>query len=141
MMARRQAGGFTLIEIVAAFFVFALAFTLLIGLAADGLRKIRRAADATQAALHAQSKLDALAVAEPMQEGGSNGRFDDRFRYDLQVRKEQPPLAANGLKDELPIELYRIDLTVHWGERGREREARYSTLRAVVPDQNAAVPQ
>jgi general secretion pathway protein I len=123
--------GFTLIEMVAAFFIFALAFSVLIGTASDGLRKVRLARESTQAALFAQAKLDELGVAEKLEEGGDQGQFDPSFRYELAVRKIDPPLAPNGVQDTIPVELYQIDLTVRWGERGKERSARFSTLRAI----------
>ncbi len=129
-MSRRQRG-FTLIEMVAAFFVFALAFAVLIGSASDGLRKVRRAAESTQAALHAQAKLDELGVAEKLEVGSDHGQFDRDYRYELEVTRTDPPPAPNGTLDQIPVDLYRIELTVRWGERERERSARFSTLRAV----------
>lgn len=123
--------GFTLIEMVAAFFIFALAFAMLIGTASDGLRKVRLARESTQAALYAQAKLDQLGVAEKLEEGGDQGQFDPTYSYELAVHKIDPPPAANGVQDTIPVDLYQIDLTVHWGGRGHERNARFSTLRAI----------
>jgi general secretion pathway protein I len=130
MRARGQAG-FTLIEMVAAFFIFALAFAALIGSASAGLRRVRLASESTQAALYAQAKIDSLGVANALEEGIENGRFDDDYRYEVEVRKTEPPPAPNGAVDQIPVDLYRIDLTVRWGERNRERSAHFATLRAV----------
>ena len=130
MRARRERG-FTLIEMVAAFFIFALAFAILIGSASAGLRKVRSASESTRAALHAQAKIDSLGVAEQLEEGVETGRFDDDYRYEVEIRKTEPPPAPNGAVDQIPVDLYRIDLTVRWGERNRERSAHFATLRAV----------
>jgi len=127
----RAQAGFTLLEMVAAFFIFALAFALLVGSASAGLRKVRRAGESTQAALHAQGKLDSLGVTEQLQEGIEHGRFDDTYRFEVEVTKTEPPAAPNGNVDMIPVDLYRIDLTVRWGDRDRERSARFATLRAV----------
>ena len=127
----RAQAGFTLLEMVAAFFIFALAFALLVGSASAGLRKVRRAGESTQAALHAQGKLDSLGVAEQLQEGVENGRFDDIYRFEVETRKIEAPAAPNGNVDQIPVDLYRIDLTVRWGDRDRERSAHFATLRAV----------
>ena len=123
--------GFTLIEMIAAFFLFALAFALLIGSASAGLRKVRQGAQSTQAALYAQAKLDGMGVAEPLEEGVESGRFNDEYRYEVEVRKTEPPPAPNGNVDQIPVDLYRIDLTVRWGQRERERSAHFATLRAI----------
>ena len=130
MRARRQRG-FTLIEMVAAFFIFALAFAMLIGSASAGLRKVRLASQSTQAALFAQAKIDGLGVAEALEEGLETGRFDDDYSYEVEIRKTEPPPAPNGAVDQIPVDLYRIDLTVRWGERNRERSAHFATMRAV----------
>ena len=123
--------GFTLIEMVAAFFIFALAFAILIGSASAGLRKVRRSSESTQAALYAQAKLDSLGVAEALEDGIENGRFDDDYRYEVEIRKTEPPPAPIGAVDQIPVDLYRIDLTVRWGEHNRERSAHFATMRAV----------
>jgi general secretion pathway protein I len=129
--ARRAQGGFTLIEMVAAFFIFALAFALLVGSASAGLRKVRLAGESTRAALYAQAKIDSLGVTEKLEEGSEQGRFDEDYRFELEVKKTEPPPASNGNLDQIPVDLYRIDVTVRWGERGHDRSAHFATLRAV----------
>lgn len=126
--------GFTLLEIVVAFVVFAIAFGVLLGVAGRNLEQARRAADQTQAALYAQSKLDPLGVGDKLETGHDSGRFDERFSYDLDVTKTEPPQAAGGVIDTIPIDLLRAELTVHWREAGKERNAKFVTVRAVQAD-------
>lgn len=131
-LPRRQRG-FTLLELVAAFVVFALAFAVLMELAASSMRGTRRAALETEAALWAQSKLDAAGVGEELREGGDSGEFDGKFRWNLEVRKLEAPPGPSGSIEVVPVELYRLELTLAWQDAGREREARFVTLRAVQP--------
>ena len=71
-------------------------------------------------ALHAQTVLDSLGVGEGLRTGTDSGRFDDRFDWELEVREEEGPASSTGLSEQVPIDLYRVDLTVHWkdGEIG-----------------------
>ena len=57
--ARRQAG-FTLIEIVVAFSILAVGLGIAMQIATGAMRQSRSAADYTEAALYAQSLLDAI---------------------------------------------------------------------------------
>jgi len=126
--------GFTLLEIVAAFVVFALAFSALLGIAGSNLAQARRASDITTASLYAQSKLDVLGVGDKLEPTHDSGRFDDRYSYDLDVRKLDPPAAEGGVLDTIPVDLMRAELTVHWEESGKPRSAKFVTVRAIQND-------
>ena len=125
--ARQQ--GFTLIEIMAAFALFALLFGLMMQILSTSMSNTRRAGDYTQAALWAQSKIDLLGVETLIQPGRSSGRFDQDFAYTL-VITETLAFDEWGMDlFELPIHLYHIDLEVQWSN-GR-RSAQFQTLRSV----------
>lgn len=150
--ARRRARGFTLIELIAAFLVFALAIGLLMQVLSSAMRQVRQSSDYTMAALWAQSKLDGVGVGERIEAGHSNGSFDDTYKWDLTVQQvdpsavEPPPQlggtvsAANaGLGDGIeiaPFDIYQIDLVVSWDSGGGRppRSAHFGTLRVVNPD-------
>ncbi len=154
--ARRRARGFTLIELIAAFLVFALAIGLLMQVLSSAMRQVRQSSDYTMAALWAQSKLDGVGVGERIEAGHSNGSFDDTYKWDLTVQQvdpsavEPPPQlggtvsAANaGLGEGIeiaPFDIYQIDLVVSWDSGGGRppRSAHFGTLRVVNPDAQQA---
>lgn len=123
--------GFTLIELVAAFAIFAIGVSIALSIGANALGMAKRSAEYTRAALHAQSMLDALGVGEPLEEGGDSGEFDDGYRWELAITAQEPPAADTGAVETIPIELYRVELVVRWDDD--RREARFSTLRATNP--------
>lgn len=133
MMRMRRQGGFTLIEVMAAFMVFALLFGVLLQILSTSVANTRLSGDYTRAALWAQSKLDALGLEEMLEPGTRTGRFDDDFTWMLEVREE---LVADerGLDPlEIPVSLYYVTLVVEWGEE-RRRQAVFETLRSVDPN-------
>jgi general secretion pathway protein I len=132
----RPQRGFSLIELVAAFLIFAVGFGVLMQILSSSIRNTRQAAEYTQAALWAQSKLDTVGFGEKFKEGSERGRFDDVYRWELQVSKYQPSDSklATGLEQIAPVDLYECDLTVSWGQQRNSHNARFVTLRAAVPD-------
>jgi general secretion pathway protein I len=126
-----RARGFTLIELVAAFALFAIGVTIALSIGANALGLAKRSSEFTRAALHAQSKLDELGVGEPLEQGNESGEFDDGYRWEMTVTEEEPPAADTGAVETLPIELYKVELVVRWDKD--RREAKFSTLRVSNP--------
>ncbi len=125
-------GGYSLIEIVAAFVVLALGMAIAMQSVAGALRQARNAADQTEAALLAQSLLDAAGTGKRLEAGEQEGDYEERFQWTLRV--EPYELEELNLIDGLtaaPVELMRLELEVRWAE-GR-RSARFVTLRALTP--------
>lgn len=132
--ARRSAqGGFSLLEIIAAIAVLAIAFAALMQVAGSSLSLTARANERTQAALRARTLLDGAFVMEPLRAGSTEGRFDDTYRWRLDVSPWQAPGVAANADNGTANVLYRLDLDVTWGKGNDERHARFSTLRLGAP--------
>lgn len=130
---RRGARGYTLIEVIVAFALLALALTLLLGTLSGAARQVRWSGDAGRAALHAQSLLDEAGLAEPLRPGTRQGEFDDgRYRWTLEVAAWRDPVDAAAAAPVAPAapRLLELRLDVRWGERPAER-LQLRTLRLV----------
>lgn len=121
--------GFSLLEVIAAIAVLAIAFAALMQVAGSSLSLTARANERTQAALRARTLLDGAFVMEPVREGGTEGRFDDIYRWRMNVSRYQPPDEKPATDGVASAGMYRLDLDVIWGQGGDERHARFSTLR------------
>ncbi|MBS0557625.1 MAG: prepilin-type N-terminal cleavage/methylation domain-containing protein [Proteobacteria bacterium] len=149
MPARQH--GFTLIELVAAFVIFALGFGVLLQILSTCLHTTAQSADYTRAALWAQSLLDVQGVGEPLREGDYSGTFDDKYRWRLQVAKIPPqdiapvassvPVAGNTNAPPVQavpiapsIDLFKLQLDVTWGTIYLQHDARFVTLSAQNTD-------
>ncbi len=127
----RRSGGFTLIEVMAAFAIFAVLFGVMLQILSTSMSNTRRSGDFTQAALLAQSQLDMIGIEQLPEPGRFGGDYDDRYSWEMEIEPYliQDDRAVNY--EELPIDLYHVVLTVYWGENRSQRSARFETLRAV----------
>ena len=91
---RTRAGGFTLLEVIAAVLLLAITFASLMRVAGSSLALTARSAERSEAAMWGRSLLDSAFVLEPIRVGRSSGRFDERYRWQLDVRPVQPPATA-----------------------------------------------
>ncbi len=129
---RRVAHGFTLLEVIGAIAILSICFALLLEAMGGSLDLTRKAADRTEAASWARSKLDSAFVMRPPQPGVTSGRFDKRYRWQLRVRSWGPAGAsgARGQPGNLQtLVLYKLNLTVSWGQGRRTHAAHFATLR------------
>lgn len=128
-MNRSRAGsqqGFSLLEVIAAIMLLAIAFTALMKVAGASISLTHNAAGYSQAAMRARSLLDSAFVGEPITPGSRSGRFDAQYRWQLDVT---PWNQAGPATPGAPLQLYQLDLTVAWGPAGHPRSAHFRTLR------------
>jgi len=136
-----RAHGFTLIEVIVAFALLALALTVLLGTMANASRQVRWSADAGRAAIHAQSLLAEVGVGEALAPGVREGEFEDgRYRWRLQVVPWEDPEAPPGpLTDLSAPRMQELELSMQWGE-GPDERLQLRSLRLVRPDPTGEVP-
>ena len=141
-MIRNQARqrGYTLIEVLVAFTVLALALTFLLGTLSGSTRQVRWSADAGRASLHAQSLLAGLGVGEALEPGRDEGDLEDgRYRWQLEVAPWVDPLQpAAALQDPFAAQLMHLRLELSWGDGGPAQRLVVESLRLVQPDPGAA---
>lgn len=126
--------GYTLIEVIVAFALLALALTLLLGSLSNAARQVHWADRAGRATLYAQSLLDQAGVGEALQAGSRSGAFEDgRYRWTLGVRPQVDPATRLAVATEDGAQLFELQLDIAWGDAAAEH-LRVRTLRLSRPD-------
>ncbi len=133
-MAERRQSGFTLIEVLASFVVFALLFATMLQVLSGSLNNARRAEAYSEAALWAQSKMAAVGIDPPVEEGRWDGEFDDDYAWEIEIRPYEFNDAEAVPADEFPVDLYYVELAVTWNQDERPRRAVFRTLRSATPE-------
>lgn len=126
----RHQGGFSLLEVIAAMLLLAIAFTALMKVAGGAISLTQNAAAHSEAAMWARSLLDSAFVGQRLKPGTRSGQFNRKFHWQLQVT---PWRLAGKTPPNAPLQLYQLDLDVRWGPPGHVRSAQFRTLRLGGP--------
>lgn len=132
---RAAARGYTLIEVVVAFALLALALSLLLGAMTNATKQVKLSDEYGRAALHAQSLLDQAGVGEALVPGRKDGELEDgRYRWELTVSPYVDPTMTKKPEQILGApQLMQLDLVLHWGEGGPRQTLAIRSLRLVMP--------
>lgn len=121
--------GFTLIEVLVALTILSLSLAIVFAGFSDGLRGRRTADDYQRATALAESKLNSMGIESTLHEGHTEGRFNDRFRWEAAVSPYQEDDRNVENKYQTPMVL---TVTVFWPDKREERSVSLTTLRLVA---------
>jgi general secretion pathway protein I len=129
----RAADGFTLLEVLVAFVIAALALGVLFEGAAVGLRSARSAGAYEQAVARARSHLAVIGHGQAVAPGVASGDDGSGFQWSTRVtqvaagRKAPPPESPAA--PAVSYALYDVAVSIGWVEDGRPRSVTLQTRR------------
>jgi general secretion pathway protein I len=127
---RWSCAGFTLLEVLVSFAIVAIVLTMIMQLFSGSLRSAALGRSYGEATLLADRKMNEILEANepPGEEGYSeSGEMDGGYFWQANVT----PYEEFAPEDEnFPLTLYRIEVTVSWGEGERERQVALSTVKS-----------
>lgn len=127
-------GGFTLLEVLLAFVVFAISFAVTLEILTGAMRNTARAREYTEAALIAQSVMDQLGLDIPIESGtqlqGEEGDYRWELSIDLFIGADDSSRSLE-LVELTGVDLLEVECIISWGEGGRERRSEFRTVRAM----------
>ncbi len=132
---RSTSSGFTLIEVLLAFVVFALSFSVVLEIISGSMRNTVRARQYTEVALITQSVMDRVGLDIPLEQSVRANGESGVYRWELQIS----PFAATpdttrsvDLGELTGIDLLEVEFIISWGDIAREQSIRFSTVKAVL---------
>lgn len=124
--ASRGGRGFTLIEVLVAMTVLALALVPLLRIYSGGATGADTADHYVRASAVAESLLASAGSEYSLREGQVSGQSAGKFDWTLTIRPYQPELHQAS-----PLELFEVEAAVRWTRGARTRTLTLTTLRAV----------
>jgi general secretion pathway protein I len=125
--SRLRFGGYTLIEVLVAFMILALALTVLLRVFSGGLRNVSASADYARAVLVAEAQLASAGVTSKLEPGETSGAAAGKYRWTQSVTgySAQPAAGARNL----PVSAYQVTVTVEWPHANRMRRIDLTSIR------------
>ena len=127
MWIDRRQSGYTLIEVLVAFMILALALSVLMRIFSGGLRSVSVSSDYATATLIAESHLAAAGIDDRLRPGEISGTEGERFAWTVSVEDYLPrPGYRSTVKG---IDAYLVTVTVEWPNGDNTRRIGFSTIR------------
>ncbi len=127
MRPRQRSRGYSLIEVLVAFMIMALALTVLLRIFSGGVRNVAVSSDYAQAVLIAESRLATAGIDDTLAPGETDGVENGRFHWSRVVTEYEPAFdyrsAVRGLR------AYRVEVSVTWPNGDKERRIALSTVK------------
>jgi general secretion pathway protein I len=121
-----QTGGFTLLEVLIALAVMAIATTLVMQLFSTDLRAIAASGGVTSAAVRGDSRIREILAEPSLEENAWSEEAEDGYRMDIAISEVMKPRT-----DNLPGKLMEVDLTIRWTEGRKEKSLRLKTMKMI----------
>jgi general secretion pathway protein I len=118
--------------------MLAVTFATVMQIIAGSAKNTVKASQNTKIALLAQSKMDELGLFEKIEEGSSNGDFDNKTSWQMEIVPFDVPYEGNVNQDFSAVELMEITLVITSEIGSRQYTTEFHTLRAVTPDYGRA---
>jgi general secretion pathway protein I len=118
--------GFTLIEVLVAITLLAVALVAILQLFSGGLRSIRLSDEYSRGIFHARELVEQVQVSEGFSEGVLQGRFEDGYRWKAEI-KRSPALPEEERKPQ--FELFEVKVSVVWDSSSGEKHLELMTTK------------
>ena len=127
MRNRFRSGGYTLIEVLVAFMILALALSVLLRIFSGGLRNVSVSSDYARAVLVAEAQLATAGVTDTLVAGDTSGDDGGKFLWTRIVRNYVPFEGYD--RGTSTVTAYQITVIVEWAHAGSTRQIDLSTVR------------
>jgi general secretion pathway protein I len=132
-MTARDTRGFTLLEVLIAFVIAALALGVMFKVAVDALRSTVISARYEEAVVRARSHLAMVTKGGSLMPGDWSGDDGDGYRWHIHV-VPMPGVSTRGTSGPpAPLVLYAVSVSITWTDNDQTRQVQLDTEQIGLP--------
>lgn len=124
--AVNSSAGFTLLEVIIALALLGIAITVVLQLFSSNMRSISASEDYVYASLRAEAKMREVLDDDNLSEKSWSEVTDDGYRMDVLITN-----ALNDRTENLSVNIFEVDLILHWTRGTKERSIALRTMKVV----------
>ncbi len=122
-------------EVLVAVAILGIGLGILLELFSGGLRTAKISEEYTRAMWYGKAKMEEVLTAKDFSEGVTEDSFDPQFTWRSEVTKANPSLGQEENREaRLPVDLYRVVVTVTWRSGLGQRSLGMESLRVFKAD-------
>lgn len=121
--------GFSLIEVLVAFSIFALSLGVIFQIYSTGTRSTLLGDEYSRATVIAQSKLAAIGIEENQSLGESTGIEDNKYQWTIRI--EPTENEDEYLESTHKTVKRNVEIEVDWQSRGKSRVIKLNTIKLI----------
>ncbi|MEN6317516.1 MAG: prepilin-type N-terminal cleavage/methylation domain-containing protein [Syntrophaceae bacterium] len=125
-LRRGEECGFTLLEILVALSILAIAITLILQLYSVNLKAVSISGNVASALVRGDSRLREILAGQPLTDTVWTEVTEDGYRVDVTVSEVLQERTEN-----LPVKLMEVALTIRWYEGTKEKGIKLKTMKMV----------
>jgi type II secretion system protein I len=118
--------GFTLLEVLVALSILAIAITLILQLYSVNLKAVTISGNVTSALVRGDSRMREILAGKPLMDTVWTEVTEDGYRVEVTVSEVLKERTEN-----LPVKLMEVALTIHWYEGPKEKGIHLKTMKVV----------
>lgn len=123
--------GYTLVEVLVAFVILAMALTVLFRIFSTGLKNVDAASGYAEAVVIAESRLGAPGLDEALVPGVAEGVESGGYTWTRTIERYEPAYRPDVPP---PLPAYRIGIAVEWPAGRGTRRIEMATVRLGTPE-------
>ena len=124
----RPERGFTLLEVLVAFSIFAVSMGLLFQIFNKGTRAAMLSDEYSRAIVIAQSRLAGIGIEDRLEVGEYHGNEDDTYRWTVTI---QSHADSDSLESKYGISQRVVKIVVSWNTGGKEHSVTLNTIKLI----------